>query len=221
MRKKDISSLGEEGFPDKYWDLNYDEPDSMDCIGNVKEHMNYLKSLFDLELIEINSVVDFGFGLGHMLKEANRVFKPKRILGIEPSPMPFSRMEVWKIKNNSERMALKQVGLLNWLERNKGKFDLGLCNSVFQYIQTKDLEKAVPLMAKRVKFLYLTVPTDQELRNQQKDHSFTDRYALKRSRRTYQKILKKDFTFVSGRLLESKFFFNEESTLFSNLLYRF
>ncbi len=85
-------------------------------------------------------------------------------------------------------MSLKQVGLLNWLERNKGKFDLGLCNSVFQYIQTKDLEKAVPLMAKRVKFLYLTVPTDQELKKQEKDHRFTDHYALKRSRRTYQKF---------------------------------
>ena len=92
MKKKDISEMGEEGFPDQYWDLNYDEPETMDCIGNVEEHMNYLKSLFDLELIEIRSLVDFGFGQGHMLRGALEAFRPRKSLGIEPSLRPFLRI---------------------------------------------------------------------------------------------------------------------------------
>ena len=218
MKKKDISEMGEEGFPDQYWDLNYDEPDTMDCIGNVQEHMNYLKSIFDLELIEINSLVDFGFGQGHMFKGALETFEPKKSLGIEPSLKPFLEMDKW---NSKYQFSIKRVGILTWLLKNKGKFDLGLCNSVFQYVSMDNLKKVVPLMAKRVKYLYLTVPTDKELNNQVKEHHFTDSFALKRSRRTYQQILKKDFTFVSSRLLESKSFFDEENTHFSNLLYRF
>ena len=220
MKKRDISEMGEEGFPDQYWDLNYDEPETMDCIGNVEEHMNYLKSLFDLELIEIKSLVDFGFGQGHMLRGALEAFRPRKSLGIEPSLRPFLEMEAWN-KKSENQLTLKRVGVLTWLLKNKGKFDLGLCNSVFQYISTSNLKKVVPLMAKRVRYLYLTVPTDKELDNQVKEHRFTDSFALKRSRRTYQQILKKDFTFISSRLLESKSFFDEENTHFSNLLYRF
>ena len=134
---------------------------------------------------------------------------------------PFLEMEAWKKENDSYRLSLRKVGLLTWLEKNKGKFDLGFCNSVFQYIATSDLEKVVPLMSKRVRYLYLTVPTDKELENQVKEHHFTDSFALKRSRRSYQQILKRDFTFISSRLLESKFYFDEKNTHFSNLLYRF
>ena len=34
-------------------------------------------------------------------------------------------------------------------------------------------------------------------------------------------MIKKHFTFVSSRMLESKVYFDEESTLFTDLLFRF
>ena len=113
------------------------------------------------------------------------------------------------------------MGMIQWLEKTKGSYDLGLCNSVLQYLSTKDLEKAIPLLSKRVRYLYLTVPTDLELDFQIRDHKFKDYYARRRTRSFYQKVLKRDFTFISNRLLESRHFFDEETTLFTNLLYRF
>ena len=65
---------GEDGFSEEYWVDNYSDPESMDCIGNVKEHFNYLSSLFSLEMIEIRSMVDLGFGLGAMIKEGRKSF---------------------------------------------------------------------------------------------------------------------------------------------------
>ena len=50
--KREEASSGEEGFSKDYWASNYQDPESMDCIGNVKEHFSYLCSLFNLEMIE-------------------------------------------------------------------------------------------------------------------------------------------------------------------------
>ncbi len=212
---------GENGFSEDYWASNYSDPESMDCIGNVKEHFAYLSSLFNLEVIEINSMVDLGFGLGAMIKEGRKKFALKKICGVEPSFYAFETMEKWKSKYGIKNLTLKNMGMAQWLEKTKGKYDLGLCNSVLQYLTNKELEEAIPLLSRRVKFLYLTVPTDVELDFQIRDHKFKDYYARRRTRAFYQKLLKKHFTFISNRLLESRYFFDEETTLFTNLLYRF
>ncbi len=219
--KREEASSGEEGFSKDYWASNYQDPESMDCIGNVKEHFAYLCSLFNLEMIEIRSMVDLGFGLGAMIKEGRKKFDLKKVCGVEPSPYAFEKMEVWKNKYGIKNLTLKNMGMTQWLEKTKGKYDLGLCNSVLQYLATKELEEAILLLSKRVKFLYLTVPTDLELDFQIRDHQFKDYYARRRTRAFYQKLLKKHFTFISNRLLESRYFFDEETTLFTNLLYRF
>ena len=212
---------GENGFSEEYWVDNYSDPESMDCIGNVKEHFNYLSSLFSLEMIEIRSMVDLGFGLGAMIKEGRKKLSITRVCGVEPSPHAFEIMQNWKKKYGIKNVTLKNMGMVEWLEKAKGRYDLGLCNSVLQYLTTKEMEVAIPLLAKRVKYLYLTVPTDLELDFQIRDHQFKDYYAQRRSRSFYQKVLKRDFTFISNRLLESRHFFDEETTLFTNLLYRF
>jgi hypothetical protein len=76
-------------------------------------------------------------------------------------------------------------------------------------------------MAQKVKYLYLTVPTDKELNAQIEDLEFHDTYAIRRSRSAYQRLLKKHFTFISSRILESKVHFDESTTSFTDLLYRF
>jgi hypothetical protein len=211
-------------FDKTYWDKNYSDPMSMDGIGNAKDHVRYLKSFLTLEHVDISTIIDLGFGYGHLFREMLRAFIPHTALGIEPSPFAFKKAkpDKWRPTPSTE-LTLKQEDLISW-SRGKKKiepFDLGICTSVFQYITDKDLKEIIPILSKRMRYLYLTVPTDKELERQVEDLDFKDEYAIHRSREKYQKLLRPHFTFVSARVLESKHFFDEESTSFTDLLYRF
>lgn len=212
------------GFTKEYWDKNYADPEEMDCIGNVEQHVGYLKNLFALEYIDISSVIDFGFGLGYLFKGVLKEFLPYRAHGIEPSRHAFRQVKKSNIKPvDSMNLKLENIDLLSWCKKKDGikRFDLGICTSVFQYLTDDEIEQVLPVMASRVKYLYLSVPTDKELKRQISDLDFYDEYAIRRSRSKYLKMIKKHFTIVSSRLLESKVHFDEESTSFTDLLYRF
>jgi hypothetical protein len=211
-------------FKKDYWDHNYSSPQTMDGIGNAKDHAKYLKSFMDLELVDISSIVDLGFGYGYLFQKMMKVFVPYRACGVEPSKYAFDKARARKLKPvDSTKLELLNESIQEWCERSESKkmsFDLALCNSVFQYIDKKDLERIVPIIARRVKYLYLTVPTDIELDRQIEELEFNDTYALRRSRDFYRKILGKHFTNISSKLWESKSHFNDETTLFTDLLYR-
>lgn len=211
-------------FDKVYWDKNYSDPMSMDGIGNAKDHVRYLKSFLALEHVDIGSIVDLGFGYGHLFREMLRVFIPHTALGIEPSSYAFKKAkpDKWRPVESTE-ITLLQEDLISWCQSKKKyePFDLGICTSVFQYISDKDLKEIIPILSKKMRYIYLTVPTDKELQRQVDDLDFKDEYAIRRSREKYQKFLKPHFTFISARILESKHFFDEESTSFTDLLYRF
>jgi len=214
----------EVGFDKSYWEKNYSEPDQMDGIGNVLEHVGYIKNLLALEFINISSVVDFGFGLGHLFEEILKEFVPYKALGIEPSKYAYDLVKKRGISPApSTKLTLKKQGIVNWCERSEKTktFDLGICTSVFQYLSNEEIEFVLPILAKKVRYLYFSVPTDKELKRQIEEIDFFDTYAICRSRSWYQKKIKKHFTFVSARMLESKYHFDEESTLFTDLLFRF
>jgi hypothetical protein len=214
-----------KNFEQEYWNHNYSEPDTMDGIGNAKAHVKYIKSVFDIEHIDISSIIDFGFGYGVMLKKLLKAYIPYKASGIEPSKLAFNKAKKKKLKPvESTNLYLYNEDLKAWCERKDSKrlhFDLGICMSVLQYIPSKDLDLILSKMAERVKFLYLTVPTDIELDKQIEDLKFHDHYAIRRSREFYQKKIGKYFTFISSRVLESKVYFDESSSSFTDLLYRF
>lgn len=217
-------SKGHQGFDDEYWKVNYESPDEMDGIGNVDMHVGYIKNLFGMEYIDINSVIDLGFGLGHLFEALLKEFVPYKAYGIEPSNFAFEKVVQRNISPaESTKFKLEKIDLVSWCKANKKvkSFDLGVCTSVFQYLSDEEIEECLPILAKRCKYLYLTVPTDKELDRQIEDLEFKDEYAIRRSRAKYQKMLKKHFTFISSRVLESKVHFNEETTFFTDLLYRF
>lgn len=212
------------GFDKTYWDKNYSEPETMDGIGNAKAHVKYLKAMLDVEYVDISSVVDLGFGYGFLFKEMLKAFIPHTAEGIEPSEYAFVRASRLKLSPApTTKLTLKQIDLLTWCrEKNKSApFDLAICTSVFQYLTDKELKEILPILAQRVKFLYLTVPTDSEFKRQVDDLDFKDEYAIHRTREKYQKMLRPYFTFISSRFLESKHFFNEETTPFTDHLYRY
>jgi hypothetical protein len=216
---------GAIGFPDQYWHENYSDPSDMDGIGNAKEHALYLKYLMGIEYIDVSSIIDFGFGLGPLFKEMLSVFLPYKAHGIEPSDYAFKKVKKEDLSPvTTTKLKLEKIDLLNWCIKNKDTrkcFDLGICTSVFQYLSNEELETVIPIIATKVKYLYLSVPTDKELNRQVDDLEFHDVYAYRRSRAFYQKLLKKNFTFISSRLLESKDFFDEKTTNFTDLLFRF
>ena len=196
----------------------------MDGIGNAKDHVRYLQAFFEVEHVDVSSIVDLGFGYAHLFREMLRAFKPHKAVGIEPSAYIFKKAKADKLRPvPTTELNLFQEDLVTWskTKRKKNQFDLGICTSVFQYLSEDELKEVIPVMSQRIKYLYLTVPTNVELGRQVSELEFKDEYAIHRSREKYQKILRPHFTFISARILESKYYFNEDTTSFSDLLYRY
>lgn len=203
-------------FDQRYWRVQYAEPASIDGIGNVRDHSRYVSAFFNLEGVEIYSLIDLGFGLGHLLREMRRSFKPRLTHGIEPSEYVFKKVRLPGAR-------LWQQDLLSWArdEKKERLYDLALCNSVLQYLSVKELREVLPVLARRCRFLYLTVPTDVEYQRQKSELDFFDPWAKVRTRDQYLQLLRPHFTFLSTRILESKAHFNEQTTHFQDLLFRF
>lgn len=196
----------------------------MDGIGNAKDHVKYLQSFLAIEHVDISTVVDLGFGYGQLFREVLKAFKPHTAVGIEPSSYIFKKAKIDKLRPvPTTDLKLYEEDLLTWArtKRKNKQFDLGICTSVFQYLSEKDLKEVLPVLANRIKFLYLTVPTNVELGRQVSELEFKDEYALHRTREKYQNLIRPHFTFISSRILESKYYFNEDTTHFSDLLYRY
>lgn len=211
-------------FKKDYWDHNYSEPQTMDCIGNAKEHVNYIHAFFELEKVDISSIIDFGFGYGYLFQKLMKKFIPYKTMGIEPSKFAFDKARARKLRPvESTKLKLYNESLKDWCERKDNKqlrYDLGVCTSVLQYLSEEELKQCLPIIASRVKYLYLTVPTDKELDRQIEELEFDDKYALRRTRKFYREILAPHFTLISSKIWESKVYFDEDSTLFTDLIYR-
>lgn len=216
---------GHEGFSRAYWEENYQDPDSMDGIGNLDHHLGYIKNLFAIEFVDISSVIDLGFGLGHFMKAFVKEFMPYKVMGIEPSEDAFLKIDKKDLQEiKSTKVKLEKIDLVSWAQKEFSgwnRFDFGICTSVLQYLSREEIEIVAPVIAKRVKYLYLSVPTDLELDRQKEEVEFFDQYAIRRSRAEYYELLSPHFTFISARVLESKSFFSEESSSFTDLLFRF
>ena len=105
-----MSTKGADGFSSDYWSKNYSEPESMDGLANAKEHAAYIKAFFELELVNISSIADFGFGYGHLFEETIKAFIPYRATGIEPSKHVFDLFkEKYKSPADSIKLKLKNA----------------------------------------------------------------------------------------------------------------
>lgn len=210
-------------FEKDYWKANYSDADDMDGVFNAKEHAEYVSAIFKLESVEVGSIADLGFGLGHMFKAFIEKFKPYRGLGLEISNYAFKKNDQSFFKNiDSMDLELLNMDALSWLEKpSKEFFDLVLFNSVLQYIPSSDLDSLFKNLARKAKFVYLSAPTDEELELQVSQLDFKDEYAIRRTQREYLDALNPYFTVVSSRILESKFHFSKDNTLFGEFLFRF
>lgn len=212
-------------FDKNYWNENYSEPEEMDGIVNAPDHARYLKSFFDISFVKVSSVVDLGCGLGHLFTEMLKEFKPYKSLGIEPSEHAYLEFKKRSSKLTRDYgLKLLNQDILAWSkseDKSSQRFDLAICTSVFQYISDEDLQFIIPVLAKRVKYLYFSAPTDIEYKRQKNDFDFVDRFAIKRSQKKYQSLFKDHFTVIGARILESQHYFDDTNTPFTDLFFRF
>jgi len=213
-----------ERFDQHYWQTNYSDPDTMDGIVNAKEHAAYLHNHFAIDAIEISSIADLGYGMGHQFLAFLKAFKPREALGIEPSGHVIKDAGK-RLKKAPSRttLHLQQTDLANWCQQpfEQDAMDLGICMSVFQYLPDKTIKQCLPILAQRFHYLYFTVPTNREYQRYKTLYDFEDPYAQQRTQGQYLKWLQPHFTVVSSRLLESRHFYSVRDSAFNDLLYRF
>jgi hypothetical protein len=140
-------------------------------------------------------------------------------LGLEPSGHAFSKGK--RLLKNYQ-VKLREEDLVSWCNRKEKRvYDLGICTSIFQYLKNDEIRQVLPVISKKVKFLYFSVPTDLEQDRLKKELDFVDQYAFRRSREEYLDLITPHFTIVSSRILESKIYFDPENTHLTDLLFRF
>lgn len=176
----------------------------IDGVDNAKQHAFYIKSILDLAEVEVLSLCDFGFGNGILLKEFVMKLKPKLIIAIDPSKEAIDQLkkQSWITKLN-HKIYQTTIEKLDQSKINK-PFDLGICNSIVQYIPNKDITFVFQKMATLCKYLYFSVPTIADYNYMLNELEFTDPYANKRTKKFYLNRLSPYFTIVSYNLLESK-----------------
>ncbi len=209
-------------FNQDYWDDMYaeDEESVIDGIFNAENHARYVLELFSLMEIKIGSVGDFGFGLGVLLKEFVKQLKPRRVVAIDPSLESVNGLLKQKWHKKLE-IAIKQSTIeefdSSYLKKNP--LDLVICNSVIQYLPSKNVEGAFEKLAHISKYIYLSIPTSNDYEYMKKEFNFTDPYAYSRSRSFYLKSWKNHFHVVSHNVLESKYNVKQSPFLFELFRY--
>ncbi len=189
-------------FDENYWKMY--EPilgASIDGVDNAEEYANYIKSCLDLAEVDVRSIMDFGFGNGILFSKILEKFKSKYSFGIEPSRHIFEiskkNKTFKKYKTILSQDKIQNVRILK-------KFELGICNSVFQYISTPIVPKMFKKISKNIHYLYFTVPTIEDYKIMNEELNFQDEFAIQRSKKFYLESLKPYFRIVSYNLLESK-----------------
>ena len=202
-----------------YWDSLYGDSYDIDGVFNANKHAKYAFSLLSLMETKVQSLGDFGFGKGVLLREFVKVFRPARIIAVEPSPERVEelRSKAW-IQKTHIQIHNSTLQEFNPPYMKYAPLDLAICNSVFQYIQDNEIKSLTEKLASMTRFLYFTVPTKIYYERMKKQIAFSDPYAYSRSTEFYRKILSKYFHFVSFNLMESKI---QSSPIFEEEIFKF
>ncbi|WCL47543.1 class I SAM-dependent methyltransferase [Leptospira sp. GIMC2001] len=202
-----------------YWKGVYGDGYDVDGDYNARLHAKYIHSLFQLMESKIQSLGDFGFGKASLLREFVKIFKPARVVALEPSP---ERVEDLRKKS---WVSTTHIQIFNTTLQEfdppylrHAPLDLAICNSVLQYIPDKELKDVVAKMAQLSRFLYFTVPTKNDYIRMKKEIAFEDPYAFVRNLKFYRKLMSEHYHYVSYNLLESKFF---PATVFHEEFFKF
>ncbi|MEZ4269380.1 MAG: class I SAM-dependent methyltransferase [Myxococcota bacterium] len=211
-----------------YWRECYADPELMDGVFNAEDHAAYLDRLLALEGVTVRTMVDLGFGLGHLTDAVIAVLRPREVEATEPSAWARERalargLGRVRLDGRPARPRIRSLDLAAWCAEPPpaAPFDLGVCTSVLHYLDDDALALVIPALAQRMRYLYLTLPTAHDLARQRADEDFNDRHAIGRTREQWWAALSPHFTCVANRLLESRALRDPASPSFEDDLYRF
>ncbi|MDF3820359.1 class I SAM-dependent methyltransferase [Leptospira sp. 96542] len=195
-----------KGFDESYWSEIYGNGLDVDGSYNAKEHANYLHALFRLMDIPVYRIADFGFGKAILLREMVKTFSPVKVYAVDASQNAYEDLKKKDWVKRSDKFHIYHSSLENFIlpKLEKTPVELGICNSVIQYLPDSEIPKVLERMAKYCNYLYFTVPTNVDYAEMKKEMSFIDPYAYSRSAKKYRKWLSRDFEIVGYNLLQSK-----------------
>ncbi|TGL62559.1 class I SAM-dependent methyltransferase [Leptospira jelokensis] len=200
--------LGKNGkeFGSEYWSEIYGNGLDVDGSYNAKQHAEYLKSLFQLMEIPVYKIADFGFGKGILLREMVKAFSPVKVFAVDASKEAFEELKKkdWVKRSDKFHIYHESLETLVLPKLEKEPVELGICNSVIQYLPENQIPSVLEKMAKYCNYLYFTVPTNEDYAVMKQEMSFVDPYAFSRTKKKYRKWIARDFEIVGYNLLQSK-----------------
>jgi hypothetical protein len=203
-----LKGIGKNGSPfgREYWTEIYGSGLDVDGSYNAKQHANYLHALFTLLEIPVYKIADFGFGKAILLREFVRAFAPVTVYAVDASEEAYLDLKKkdWVKKSDKYHVFHSALEDFSLPKLEKEPVELGICNSVIQYLPEKALPAVMERLAKYCNYLYFTVPTRGDYDLMRKEMQFSDPYAFERSQKYYRKLLSRDFEVVGYNLLQSK-----------------
>lgn len=207
LNKKNFG-LGKNGkeFDGSYWSDIYGNGLDVDGSYNAKQHAEYLKALFQLMEIPVYKMADFGFGKAILLREMVKTFSPVKVYAVDASEEAYEDLKKkdWVKRSDKFHLYHESLETLKLPKLEKEPVELGICNSVIQYLPDGMIPGVLEKMAKYCNYLYFTVPTNEDYVVMKEEMSFTDPYAFSRSKKKYRKWISRDFEIVGYNLLQSK-----------------
>lgn len=207
LNKKNFG-LGKNGkvFDGSYWSDIYGNGLDVDGSYNAKQHAEYLKALFLLMEIPVYKMADFGFGKAILLREMVKTFSPVKVYAVDTSKEAYEDLKKkdWVKRSDKFHLYHESLETLKLPKLEKEPVELGICNSVIQYLPDGMIPGVLEKMAKYCNYLYFTVPTNEDYVVMKEEMSFTDPYAFSRSKKKYRKWISRDFEIVGYNLLQSK-----------------
>lgn len=193
-------------FDDSYWSDIYGNGLDVDGSYNAKQHAEYLKALFQLMEIPVYKIADFGFGKAILLREMVKTFSPVKVYAVDASKEAYEDLKKkdWVKKSDKYHIYHESLETLKLPKLEKEPVELGICNSVIQYLPDSMIPGVLEKMAKYCNYLYFTVPTNEDYLVMKEEMNFIDPYAFTRSKKKYRKWISRDFEIVGYNLLQSK-----------------
>tara|TARA_B100001248_G_scaffold261746_1_gene254013 strand:+ start:21028 stop:21639 length:612 start_codon:yes stop_codon:yes gene_type:complete len=185
-------------FEKEYFHKLYPKDACIDGDFNAPEHAKYIQSFFQLLEVDIEKVCDFGCGRGRLLYYVTRLLRPQYVEACDVSDYALSYL---KNKTWTQDYTFKKTEIKGFKSRHI--FDLGICNSVLQYVLDEDLEASYACMAKSCRYLYLHVPSSEDYKVLAEDLDFYDPYAYLRCKERYELIRKKYFRSIGYGFMQS------------------
>lgn len=172
-------------FDAAFYETFYDKKTVASLAKEVSLLARFVLSYLEFLDISVSSVLDAGCGMGLWRRALGHIDQRIDYTGIDASPYLC------------ETFGWAQSTIAAY--RSRRKFDLVICQDVFQYLDADDVRASVDNAARLCRrALYVNVPTKEDFREGTVDVDRTDTRIYLRSAGWYRRVLARHFTNAGG-----------------------